>query len=189
MAFLNETYYAILVVIHILFTVGAVGAVSVTDYLHLTGLKNKIREKKLLFVYPLLGKMIIYLILGIVLTGILLIINNPSLLLSSLFRLKIALFLVVVLNGFILHGYVSPSLDKCVIKGGKVNCSRKVLLVSAFSGSVSLASWYGVLILSLTKTFGYSVKEFISVYLIVIFALFLVALFMEKRAREWEDLI
>ena len=189
MVFLNEEWYAVVVVVHIIFAIAAVGAVSVTDYLHLTGLKNKIREKKLLFIYPLLGKMIIYLIAGIILTGGILVANNPGLLSNSLFKLKMVLFLVIIVNGWILHSYVSPSLDRCVIKGGKVNCSRKVLLVSAFAGSVSLASWYGVFILSLTKSAEYSVSDFISFYLIAIFALFLIALFVEMRAKKWEDLI
>ncbi len=182
----NGIWHNIILILHILFAVAAIGAVTVTDYLHLTGLKNKIREKKLLFVYPLLGRMIIYLLAGIILTGIILVMNEPELLSNSLFRLKMWLFLVVIANGWLLHSYVSPHLNSCVLKGGRINCSRKTLLISALSGSISIASWYGILILTFTKEIGYGVMNFLIFYVLAIAILFAAALYLEKKARKWE---
>src|SRR3989344_8136769 len=137
MEFLNPVWHSIFLVLHIIGAVIAVGAVSVTDYFHLIGLKKKALERKLLIVYPILGKMVIYACIVIILSGIILVVNKPELLNSSLFRLKMALFAIVLINGFVLHNHVFHHVVKCVLNE-KGSCPINVLWVSSISGTISV---------------------------------------------------
>ena len=140
----------IITLLHVLSVIVAVGAVSVIDYLHLVGLRKKKLEKQLKEVYPNLSKLINISLIIIILTGLSLVIKNPSVLSSSLFKFKIVLVIIVSINGIFLQKKVSPNLDLCVIKGRKY-CSSNVLYSSAISGCISIVSWYAIVILSLTK--------------------------------------
>jgi hypothetical protein len=111
---------------------------------------------------------------------------NIELLSNSLFLLKIILVLVVTFNGIYLQKKVSPNLDMCVLEGTKY-CSPGVLYSSAIAGSISIVTWYSIVVLSLTKTFGYSVSQFLTAYGIVLFSVALTAVHFERKARKWRD--
>lgn len=183
MAFLNELWYMIIVLLHIITVLVGVGTVTVIDYLHLVGLKSRRLERKLTSIYPILSRLIFAALAGIFATGSVLVANNPGLLKSPLFQLKLILIGVILLNAFALHKRVWPALDKCIKKGLKL-CPPKVLREAAFCGSLSIVSWYAVLILSLSKTYGYTVMQFIVGYLIALAAVFLFSLFIEKKLRH-----
>jgi hypothetical protein len=87
-------------------------------------------------------------------------------------------------NGFYLQKVVSPKLDLCVLKGTKY-CSQRVLYSSAISGSISIVTWYSIVILALTKKAGYTVLEFLSVYFLVLIIAIIVATYFERKARKW----
>ena len=179
--------YSIVVVLHILAVIVAAGAVTVTDYLHLVGLRKKKLEKQLNRIYPKLSDLISFSLIIIILTGGYLVYLNPSLLSNPLFLIKVSLVFLVSINGIFLQRKVSPSLDLCVIKGRKY-CSQSVLYSSAISGSFSIVTWYSIIIISLTKTYGYNAVQFISAYLIILFVAILLALYFERRARKWNDI-
>lgn len=176
--------YEVILVLHILSVVATVGAVGVVDYLHLVGMRKTKLEKKFLGVYPFISKLINTLLIFIVLTGIALVWMNQELLTRALFRVKMILFLLVVVNGFYLQKKVSPNLDKCVLKGTKY-CTQDVLYSTAIAGSISVVTWFGILILSLTKNLGYTWEQFLAVYFAVLILACLTAFGMESRARKW----
>jgi hypothetical protein len=138
----------------------AVGAVSVTDYLHIIGLKSKIREKKLMFVYPHLARMIQLACVGIFLSGISLIYFRPELLQSELFQFKMVLFGIVLLNGVFLHKKVYPWMVAAV-NDKKVHFTSEVLFISSWSGAVSVVTWYSILILAIIKPLAFTVNQFL----------------------------
>lgn len=175
--------YEIIVLIHVLFVIVAVGAVSVTDYLHLVSLKRKKLEKNLKIVYPRLSNMINSSLILIILSGIILVLMNPSLVQSSLFILKMTLVGVVSLNGLFLQRVVSPNLDKCII--GTKDCSSELLYSVAICGSISIVTWFAIVVLAFTKNFGYTWKQFVSYYLGVLFVAIIISYFVERKARKW----
>ncbi len=181
---LPDVLHVITLVLHILFAVIGVGSVTIVDYFHLIGLRSKRLEKRLVFIYPFLSRMIIGALGGMFITGVLLVANKPELLSSSLFQLKMALFLVIVVNGFFLHKHVSPNLTKC-IENGKKYCTQKILWVSAISGTISIVTWYSVFILALTKSYGYTLSNFLYAYITALAFVFLITLLTEKSARKW----
>jgi|SRR3989344_713733 len=178
--------YPIMFVVHILAAMVAVGSATIVDYLHLVGLRKKRLEKGLVTLYPLVSKMINMSLIIIYLTGIYLLIQNRELLQNSLFITKLVLVLIVTFNGIYLQKSVSPHLDKCVLKGTKY-CTRSVLNSSAISGSISIVTWYGIVILSLTKNIGYSTIQFILAYLSVLIIAIGVSYAVERKARKWRD--
>lgn len=186
MEFLTPAWHSVVLVSHIIGAVVGVGAVTVTDYFHLIGLKKKSLERKMLFVYPLLGRMVIWAIVLVTLTGIILLLNKPVLLQSSLFQLKMALFLVILINGFVLHKKVYPHVIKCVLND-KGTCPIHVLWISSISGTISVVTWYATLILALTKQFAYTVKTFLVYYFLALIVVFLIAYFNEEKARIWKN--
>lgn len=178
--------YWIVVLIHVLAVIVAVGTVTVTDYLHLVSLKKRKLEKQLRDIYPRLSRMVNFSLGIIFLTGISLVAMNPSLLHKSLFLLKISLVVLVTINGFYLQKRVSPHLDLCVLKGTKY-CSRKLFYSTAISGSFSVVTWYAIVILSLTKNVGYSLSQFILGYLVVLLTAILISVAIELRAQKWRQ--
>lgn len=180
MVFLNEIGYSIFLILHIISVVAGLGAVTITDYLHLTGIRHRNLEMRLIPIYPLLGKFIIYSLFFIVLTGTILVFNKPSLINSPLFQLKIFLFFIIIINGVVLHKKVAKALDRCIIDNTTKHCTNEVFFISALCGSISIVTWYSILILSLTKTYGYSVLNFISFYIPAILIIFVIAFYNEK---------
>lgn len=171
-------------VLHVLSTVVAVGSVTVIDYLHLIGLRKKKIEKKLFSIYPFLSELLVYMLISIYITGLILVINKPTLLQSALFLTKLILVAIVTVNGFYLKNKVSPELEACVTKGTKA-CSTHVLNTSVISGSLSVVSWYSIFILSITKTTGYTVFGFVKYYLLALLIVTSTLYFFEKRSRHW----
>jgi hypothetical protein len=178
--------YSIFVVIHIISATVAVGSATIADYLHLVGLRKRSLERKLADIYPYVSRAINLSLAVIYLTGIVLVTLNPSLLKSSIFITKIVLVLIVTINGIYLQKSVSPHLDKCVLKGTKY-CTPNVLYSSAISGSISIVTWYSILILSLTKNLGYALTQFLAAYITVLIATILIAYTVEKHSRKWRS--
>lgn len=178
--------YMITTVVHVLAVIVAVGAVTVTDYLHLVGLRRKRLERQLKNIYPKLSNLINSALILIFISGGYLVYLNPVLWESPLFLTKLALVFIVSINGLILQRVISPNLDLCVMEGRKY-CSPSVLYTSAISGSISIVTWYSIVILALTKSMGYTVSQFLISYLIVLVIAILLAIFIERRARIWND--
>ena len=183
---MDSNIYLITTLIHVLVVIVAVGSVTVTDYLHLIGLRKKRLERQLKNIYPKLSNLINVALIMIYLTGGYLVYLNPVLWTSSLFLTKLGLVFVVSINGLILQKIISPNLDLCVMEGRKY-CSPKVLYTSAISGSISVVTWYSIVILALTKNMGYTVNQFLISYLIVLVITIISAIFLERRARKRND--
>ena len=183
--FLQEPYYIIVLMFHIISSMIAVGAVTITDYFHLSGLKNRKLERKLFSVYPLLTKIIIYTIIIFTLSGILLVINNPQIIERGLFKLKMVLVVIVIINGIFLNKKVSPDFEKCALDGKKY-CKKETLLYSSIAGAISIVTWYSILIIAFTKKYGYSVPQFLKYYALALIIVFFIALYIQNKSKPWK---
>ena len=178
--------YETIIILHILAVIVAVGSVTVTDYLHLVSLKRRRLELQLKNIYPRLSNLINVSLIIIILTGVILFIMNSALAKSHLFLLKMALVAIVTINGIYLQRIVSPNLDLCILKGTKY-CSSSVLYSTAISGSISIVTWYSIVILAFSKNFGYTINQFIISYAIILAIAITLSYMFEKRARSWRD--
>jgi hypothetical protein len=183
--FSESLFFGVVLLVHILAAITGAGSVFVTDFLHLSGINNRKIEKKLLFVYPIISKLIFISIVAIVLSGIALLFFKPELLQSGIFRLKMVLFGIIIVNGYFLQKKVFPELENCILKETPTHqCESNVFVKSAFLGSISLVSWLSILILALTKSSGYSVMQFTIFYLILVILGFSTALYLEIRRKK-----
>lgn len=176
--------FTITLVFHIIGVIIAVGSATIVDYLHIISLRKSRLEKGLVKIYPYISRMINAALGLIYLSGILLVLQKPELLSSTLFQIKIALVILVTLNGIYLQKRVSPELDKCIIKGNKY-CTSGVLYSSAIAGSISIVTWYSLLVLSMTKNLGYTPKTFLISYTLVLIGAMTTAYLIERKARKW----
>ena len=177
-----EIIFTKMLVIHVIAVMVAVGTVTVTDYLHIIGLNSRRLEKKTLFVFPHLSRLIVIALTIIYATGIGMVIAKPEILQSSLFWVKIFLVLLVTINGFILHNKIFPKIEKRI----KENKSNNLSLIkqAAFFGSLSIVSWYGIVVLAMTKNSGYTPLQFIIAYFIILIIAYFIAVYIEKRRRK-----
>ncbi|MBS3093814.1 hypothetical protein J4456_04525 [Candidatus Pacearchaeota archaeon] len=171
--------YGIILVIHLLSVVVAVGAVTVTDYLHIAGHRQKKLAQELLDVYPLLSKLISTALILVIISGTLLVYQKPEFLSKPLFQLKLSLVVILILNGLYLQKKIAPQIMICTINPEL--CSEKVKYRAAFAGILSLITWYAVTILALTKNFSYTVIQFVSVYLIVLCIAIGMTMYIENK--------
>lgn len=178
--------YTVTLIAHVLAVMVAVGSATLVDYLHLVSFRRKNLERGLVKIYPLVSRMINTALVLIYVSGILLVLQRPELLASSVFRLKIFLVLTVTINGIYLQRVVTPQLDRCVLKGTKY-CLEHVLTSSAVSGSLSIVTWYSLVVLSLSKHLGYSWQTFLGGYFVVLLVVMGIAYTIEKKARRWRE--
>lgn len=181
-----ETYSAYILVLHIMAVMVAVGTVTVTDYLHILGIRDPKLERRSLSIFPYLSRLIVMSLFFIYITGTLLVINKPELLMSPLFLTKIALVVVVTINGFILHHWIFPDVEKRSRTG---KYSKAQIKKAAFFGSLSVVTWYAIVTLSITKTEGYGVIDFLIVYFAFWFCAYLFAVYIETARKKCENFV
>lgn len=106
---------------------------------------------------------------------------KPQVLGNPLFLVKTGLVLVVTINGFILHKYIFPEVQKEV---KKKHLSTIAMQSAAFFGSLSVVSWYSIVILATTKNLGYSVSGFLLTYFLALIIAYLSAIRIEAKRRD-----
>ena len=177
--------YTITLITHIIAVMIAVGTVTVTDYIHLLGLRNPKIERKSLFVFPHLSNIILLSLITIYTTGIIMTLHNPTLLTNPLFQTKITLVILVTINGYILHKHIFPKIEHH-IKTKQYNPTLTRL--AALGGSISIVTWYSIVILSITKTTQYTPTQFIIPYTTALINTFILATIIETKTRHHHHL-
>ena len=173
-----ELLFTKVLVIHIISVMIAVGTVTVTDYLHILGLRNPKLERQTLFVFPHLSNLIRLALLAIYITGTMMVLARPEILSSPLFWVKLTLVGIVTVNGFILHHVIFPRIEKGI---KKKQYSTQLIRIAAFGGSLSVISWYGIVVLALTKNVGYTPLTFILFYILAAAIAYIVAVHIETQ--------
>jgi len=176
-----EILFAILLVLHILAVMVGVGTVTVTDYLHILGIRDRRLEKRSLFVFPILSNLIFGSLVLIYITGIIMVLARPTILESSLFQLKVALVFIVTVNGYILHHFLFPKIRNAVQIGDH---SEKLIKQAAFGGSLSVVSWYSIVVLALTNYLEYTVWQFLIIYAGALVVAYNVAVYVETHRSK-----
>lgn len=165
--------------LHILSASVALGAVAVTDFLHLRSMKNHRLEVKLLPVYPYLTQLIYLAVAGLLVTGITVLYFRPHLLSGAFFHLKMALFAIVMINGVILGKKIGPMLESTIKKN---LATKKFLIQSSLLGSISVTTWIAIFVLALTKNTGYTVPQFITAHIAFFLVVFFASYVMQSKS-------
>ena len=173
----------VVLVFHIIGVVLGVGGASVADYVHLKGLKSMRMERRLQVIYPIVSNLIIIGVFVLVVTGSILVGLNPGLISSGLFKLKMVLVSVILINALVLHSYVRPHMIKNLQEGHPCKSLNKFVFETSLFGSISIVTWYGVLFLALLKGYGFSVLTFLGIYFGVLLLAFVISYNVQIRSN------
>ncbi len=165
----------VFVILHALSAAIGLGAVIITDSLFFKFLKDFRVSKKEAETLNLISKVIWVAIASLFLTGSALYFSAPAeYLAKSKFIAKLIIFLVIILNGFLLNIFISPYLQKISFNNDAENLKRNIKIrflrrIAFASGAISLISWLCVFLLGSVRSIPLSAQEALSVYIALVF--------------------
>lgn len=173
--------------LHLFAMVLGLGGATYTDILLVRFLKDLKISHKEADVIRTMSKVVL---LGIVLafvSGLLLFLPAAKAYLEMpKFLAKVVIFVILVLNGFLLHHLILPRLVKFSFHDdhyiGKSIVSLRHL--GFVMGAVSFVSWYSVFLLGSFKEVPFSLSELLGGYVLVLLVAIVVALGIEKKVRR-----
>ena len=120
-------------------------------------------------------------------SGFMLFLTKPIELLSTpKFLAKNLIFLILMVNGFVLHRCVLPKLihfsflkDMWIVK--KIISLRQMGFIT---GAISAVSWYSVFLLGSFKNVPFSTDQLLASYLVILFGAIVVSLLIEKKITK-----
>lgn len=159
------------VILHALSAAIGLGAVVITDSLFFKFLKDFRVSKKESETLNVISKVIWGAIGALFLTGLALYFSAPAeYLAKSKFITKLILFLIIVFNGFLLHIFISPYLQKISFNSDAENLRKNIKIrilrrIAFASGAVSLISWLCVFLLGSVRSIPLSTQQALGVYI------------------------
>lgn len=176
-------YKVIVTIIHILGVVVGMGAALVSDFLFSFYSHDKRLSQSEKNTLNLLSNIVWTGLMIITLSGIGLFLSDiEKYLTSTKFLVKMSILVVLVLNGYVLHRYISKSM----IKRGFLSFHKYTgLRKLAFAcGAISVISWLSVLSLGVISKVHLSYSSLMTLYTAIITGSIIIALIVEKNTFE-----
>lgn len=179
-----QQHHTIIVILHALAGAIGVGSAVVLDLLFFYFLKDFKISQSENKVASLISSMFIVTLSALYITGLLLFLSNPDLYgTSTKFLTKVAVVLVLSINGLFLHNYISPRMR--ALNFQKYNPEKKFLHTLAFAaGSISIASWVIAYVLGTQKTIPFSLLEALMIYAGIVLVGILVSIFTLQHMKK-----
>lgn len=160
------------VIAHLIgFALGAGGA-FVTDAIFFTSIRDRVISATEIRFIELGGSIVWVGIFISILSGLGLFMADPgTFLASSKFQLKMTVFLVIVLNGLVIHRIHAPMFGRAV--GRQLHTHpefKRRIPILLLSGVVSTVSWLTALTLGTLRSINYTYTEGLAIYALVIMA-------------------
>lgn len=167
--------HQLLLDLHILFAVVAVGTVAMNAILFLYAKFTKLNqrfnaEERYLTFTPVISSTIWVSLILLSVTGVLLFLEQPEFYAASeKFHLKMILVLVLFVEGVLMSLMMPPRLHKEHHELVPQRVHEGIMML----GIVSIVTWYGAFFLGWTKTFPWSTSQGLMIYLGLLLALFI----------------
>lgn len=164
------TYKSFFIILHALGAAGALGAVFVTDVLFVHFLKDRVLTSKEFDTLKTISLFVWSMIIFLLTTGIALYLSAPNVYLAkSKFITKIIVFCVIVVNGILLHIYITPRLKNMSFMHDYTTKHISFIKRIAFAaGGVSFVSWLTVFILGSVRVIPYTITQALLMYGVLI---------------------
>jgi hypothetical protein len=160
----------ILTVLHVAGAAAGVGAATASDALFLRSIRNRTIGTDQFKLLKAASRVVLGGLSLVVLTGIALVTGNVELLANAYFQVKmIAVFLLIV-NGLVFHTWMMTFLDRHRDTTLEPDVVGARLWGFAVSGAVSIVSWYGALILSVSAGFNLPFAILLGLYIAAVAA-------------------
>lgn len=173
--------------IHLLAMVLGLGGATYTDVLLVSFLKDFKIDSKEKEVITTMSKAVMWGVFFALVSGAMLFFSDIERLSSSTkFLAKVIIFIILMINGFLLHKIILPKLLR-------FNFNRDHFLVKKFlhlrhagfiMGAISGVSWYTIFILGTLSHLEYEIWQILVVYFLLVLLAVIAALFVEKRIRN-----
>lgn len=171
-----------LVVIHVLSVVLGMGSALASDILFNFYSKDKKFNTTELGTMQLLSTVVWYALLGIVLSGIGIVLSDPvGYMYAVKFQTKMVIMGILLVNGFVLNYHIWPH----VIRPHFLTAPQETTMrQKAFAcGAISLVSWLAVCVLGILDTVPFSFGVLFGAYVFCLCGSIIGALVVEKMSR------
>ena len=187
MTWLTEiaSYGSIWLTLHLFALVLGLGGATYGDILLIRFMKDlKISHKEADVIRTLSRVVLMGIILATVSGFFLFLPKQEALMVSAKFQAKLGVFLILVINGFLLHHYILPRLVKFSFHQDHYLWRKIITLRHAgfVMGAISIVSWYSVFLLGSFDP-DWTLESFALVYGGVLFVAIVTALLIERRVR------
>ncbi len=164
-------YRKFILVVHVIFSAIALGAVTFSDLFFFKFLKDLRMADWEVFVLKTFSEIIWLLIPLIFITGIGLYLPMMNILNArASFVLEVVIFPIIVVNGFFLNIFVTPRLKKISFNEPHHHTIGELILLrrlSFASGAISITSWYSAFILAMINP-AISFLGLLCIYLLIL---------------------
>ena len=156
--------YGILTILHIIGAAVGVGAATASDSVFMRAVRNRLISTDQFVLIRSVSHVVQAGLSLVVLTGIGLLLYNPSILQQTFFQAKMVAVTVLILNAFVFHAWVMRFLarQRDVMLTEEVVGPRLWLLAGA--GAVSVVSWFAPLIVILAGRTGLGIGAYLALY-------------------------
>ena len=179
----QKTIYLIL---HLFGAVLGAGGAYMSDLMYISATKDRILEKTEVTFLRLGSRMVwIGLALSFVSGLLLFSLDVDKYIHSSKFLVKMAIVLVLVINGVIFHVIHTPILERAInmpLKASKEFTKRSKFIY--ISGAISIVSWTSALILGSLRGISYSFVQGFGIYVAIVLVACIFALHARKKVLK-----
>lgn len=171
---------------HVFGAVLGAGGAYMSDLMYMRATKDRVLEKTEISFLKLGSRMVWVGLLFIVISGAFLFsLDTAKYMASSKFLVKMAIVLVLIINGVIFHFIHTPVLSRAAdmpLKTSKEFTRRSVFIY--VSGAISIVSWTCALILGSLRGISYSFTEGFGIYIGLVLIAVVGALIARKKVLK-----
>lgn len=184
---LAENYPSIWLIMHLFAMVLGLGGATCTDILLVHFLKDLKIDKKEKEIVRILSKVVTIGVILAIISGIMLFLANPDeLLQKSKFIAKVVIFVILMINGALLHHLLLPQLLKFDFRKNHYVIKKCVSIrhLGVVLGTISAVSWYSIFILGALSGTSLSVFEILWIYGSILLGSIAIGLLLEHRIKK-----
>jgi len=160
--------YLLLTIAHVVGAAVGVGAATASDTTFMRAIRNRSVSRDQLVIIRSVSRVVLFGLALVLLTGVGLLVHNPSILQQEFFQAKMVAAFILVLNGFVFHTFIERFLEEHVERELTQELLGHRIWVFAVAGTVSIVSWYAPLLLILVGRTGFGFWINVGIYAAVV---------------------
>ncbi len=177
------TYQMFITIVHVLGVVIGMGAALISDFLFSFYAHNKKLSHFETRTLRVLSNTVIFGLCIIIVSGVgIFLLDIDKYMNSTKFLAKMTILLVLIINGFILHSYISKSM----IKKGFLSLHKytNIRKLAFACGATSIVSWCSLMSLGVIDSITFSYTTLITIYISILVFSILISLIVESITFE-----
>lgn len=162
------SWYELTVIIHLVGAAIGVGAATSSDWLFLHSIRDRVVTREQFSFLTKISHLVRIGLAIVILSGVAIVLQNPSVFVYPSFRAKMILVFLLTVNGLFFHGWLLEFLKRHRNERLTNAMLANRLWFFAGAGAISIASWYGALLIGAMEPLESSLWLILAVYLVVV---------------------